>query len=183
MERANVKKGGKELRAYILYFLGCFYHKIKDTSEAKRKLAECVKLKSGAEIESSARELLGNIWDNVIRPPFWEWWLCSPLNRWPRRVIFGVILSSILALLVIHPFIPAWFPALQINWIFYTALILLLIIILVLPSIQLIRVRDVEVELRSPPAIGPVLSPPIMEEKLKELEVQSERRGSVPSND
>jgi len=178
LERANdlFKKSDKKLRAYILYFLGCFHYKTKDIFEAKRKLEECLRLNSKSPIESSARELLDNIWNYAIRPPFWQWWLDSPLKCWTKRIIFGVISFSILALLLAHPFIPAWLPTAEINWILHIVLILFLIIILVLPNIQRIRARDiVEVELRSPPAIEPVLSPPMMEMKIKELEAFTEQ--------
>jgi len=177
LERANelFKKGKKELRAYILYFLGCFHYKTGDTFEAQRKLKECAELKSESPIESSARELLNNIWNYAIRPPLWRWWLGSPLNCWLKRVVFSFISLLILALLLTYPFIPTWLPAVEIDSTLHLALILLLIVLLALPRVERIKARDIEVELRPPPSIEPVLSPSMMEMKIKELETYPER--------
>ncbi len=161
---------GKEIRAYVLYFLGHFYLKSNDIFTAKEKLEECIKLKSKSPIKVPARELLGNIWNYRIRPPWWRWWLNSPLYRWLKRIGFSILLLLISALLLLHPFIPGWFPSLQINWSLYVFLIVLLTIILLLPNIGHIRTRDIEVELRSPPPYEPVLLPVAMEEKMKEIE-------------
>ena len=176
LEKANelFKKGNRELRVYILYFLGCFYYKTRDISEAVRTLKKCVGLKSEAPIESLARELLDNIWSYAIRPPLWRWWLYSPLHRRLRRAIFSIISLLILALLVAYPFISAHFWTVPIELPLYTAIIILLII-LVLPTTERIKARDLEVELRPPPDIGPVLPPSMMEMKLKELESYPER--------
>ena len=164
---------GKEIRAYVLYFLGHFYLKSNDIFTAKEKLEECIKLKSKSPIEAPARELLGNIWNYRIKPPWWRWWLNSPLHRWHKKIGFFMLLLFILfisTLLLLHPFISGWFPSLQINWSLYVFLIVLIIIILVSPSIEHIRARDIEVELRSPPPYEPVLLPVAIEEKMKEIE-------------
>jgi tetratricopeptide (TPR) repeat protein len=166
---------GKEIRAYVLYFLGHFYLKSNDIFTAKEKLEECVNLKSKSPIEVPAREFLGNIWNYQIRPPWWRWWLSSPLHRWPKRIGFSILLLFILfisTLLLLHPFIPGWFPSIQINWSLYVFLIVFLIIILVSPSIEHIRTRDIEVELHSPPPIEPFLLPVAMEEIMKEIEAK-----------
>jgi len=42
-------------------------------------------------------------------------------------------------------------------------------IILASPSIERIKARDFEVEMRSPPFLDPILSPSTMEIKIKEL--------------
>ena len=164
------QKQGKEIRAYVLYFLGHFYLKGNDIFTAKEKLEECIKLKSS--IKTPARELLNNIWNYRIRPPWWRWWLSSPLHRWLKRIGFFFLLLIISALLLLHPFISGWFPSLQINWSLYVFLIVFLIIILASPSIEHIRARDIEVELRSPPPYESVLSPVVMEEIMKEIEVK-----------
>jgi len=163
---------GKEIKAYVLYFLGHFYLKSNDIFTAKEKLEECIKLKSKSSIEAPARELLDNIWNYRIKPPWWRWWLSSPLYRWLKRIGFSILLLLILALFLLHPFIPGWFPSLQINWSLYAFLIVFLIIILVSPSIEHIRARDIEVELHSPPPYEPVLSPVIMGEIMKEIEAK-----------
>ena len=63
LERAVslIKKDGKEIYAYILYFLGCFYLESEDIFTAKEMIEECIKLKSKSTIKTSARELLSNI--------------------------------------------------------------------------------------------------------------------------
>ncbi|PNS00585.1 hypothetical protein X928_04760 [Petrotoga miotherma DSM 10691] len=166
------QKQEKEMRAYVLYFLGHFYLKSNDILTAKEKLEECIKLKSKSSIKASARELLGNIWNYRIKPPWWRWWLNSPLYRWPKRFGFSILLLLISALLLLHPFIPGWFPLLQINWSLYAFLIVLLIIILFLPNIKRIQIKGIEVELQSPPPYEPVLSPTVMEEIMKEIEAK-----------
>jgi hypothetical protein len=172
LERAIsiTEKHGEEMRPYILYFLGCFYLKSEDIFTAKEKFEECIRLKSKSPIETYAREMLGNIWNYQIRPPWWRWWLNSPLYRCYKRIGFFILILLVFALLLLHPFIPGWFPFLQINWTLYGFLITILIIILISPSIEHIRVRDVEVVMCSPPPFGPVLSPMAMEEKIKEIE-------------
>ena len=175
LERAIsiTEKHRREVNAYILYFLGCFYLKTKDIFAAKEKLEQCIRLKSKSPIETSARKLLGNIWNYKIRPPWWRWWLNSPLCPWPKRIGFFILtlfILVILALLLLHPFISWWLPSLQINWPLYGIIITILIIILISPSIEHVKVRDVEVILRSPPSFEPVLSPMVMEEKIKEIE-------------
>ncbi|CAD6494858.1 MAG: hypothetical protein LAKADJCE_00976 [Candidatus Argoarchaeum ethanivorans] len=164
------KKHGKGIRPYVLYFLGCFYFKSKDIFAAKEKLEECIRLKSKSSIETSARELLGNIWNYQIRPPWWRWWLNSPFYRWHKRIGFIILSLSIFALLLLHPFISGWFPPLQINWSLYVFLIALLVAILISPNIERIGARDIEVSLHSPPPLKHVLSPLVMEEGIKELE-------------
>jgi tetratricopeptide (TPR) repeat protein len=175
LERANLitEKHGEEMKPYILYFLACFYLKSEDAFTAKEKLEECIRLKSKSLIEKLALKLLNNIWNYKIRPPWWRWWLCSPLCTWPKRIGFFILTSFILvflALLLFHPFISWWFFPLQINWTLYGFLITILIIILISPSIEHIRVRDFEVAMYSPPPFEPVLSPMVMEEKIKEIE-------------
>ncbi|MDI6704504.1 MAG: hypothetical protein QME40_07530, partial [bacterium] len=106
------------------------------------------------------------IWNYQIRPSWWRWWLDSPLYRWPKRIGFSILSLFISALLLLHPFIPSWFPSLKVNWTLYVFLIVLLLLILIFPSIERIKVRDIEVEVCSPPHFEPILSPPEMEEKI-----------------
>jgi len=167
------KKHGEEMRPYILYFLGCFYLESEDIFTAKEKFEECIKLKSKSPIQTSAREKLRNIWNYKIKPPWLHWWLNSPFFLWPKRIGFIILAMFILVIfasLSLHPFIPGWFPSPQVNWTLYGFLITILIIILISPSIEHIKVRDVEVVMCSPPPFGPVLSPIVMEEKIKEIE-------------
>jgi len=182
LERAVslIKKNGEEINTYILYFLACFYLESEDIFTAKEKLEECIKLKSKSLIKTSACQLLNNIWNYQIKPPWWHWWLKSPLSPWPKRIIFFILAMSIFvifALLLLHPFIPRWFPCIQVNWTLYGFVIAILMFILISPRIEYVKVRDIEIELRSPPPFGPVLSPTVMEEKIKEIEEKISRIG------
>lgn len=175
LERALslIEKPGNIISAYILYFLGCFYLKSKDAFTAKKKLEECISLKLKSHIKTSARTLLNNIWNYKIRPPWLRWWLNSPLFTWPKRIVFFILAMFILfflTLLLLHPFISWWFSSLQINWPLYGIFVISLIIILISPSIEYIKVRDFDLAMCSPPPFEPVLSPMVMEEKIKELE-------------
>ena len=173
LERAyelSRRRGRKEVRASILYFLGYFYYRSKDVYAAKAHLEECVHLKSKSPIEYRACELLSNIWDYAIRPQWWRWWLSSPLNRRMRRTVFFCLLVSIFSLLLIYPFIPTLFPDITVDTVVYMAPVALLIFFLLSPSVENIKTREFEVELRSPPSFEPVLSPLRMEAKIEELE-------------
>ncbi len=194
LERTDKLCKEEKMRKYILYFLGFFYYKSKDIFAAKEKLEDCIGLKSESPIESSARELLRYIWNYAIRPPLWRWWLTSPLNCCLKRtvfvflvlfisVIFGPLLlhpfisQSFISKLLLHPFISQLFISqwifpkeVEINWSIYITIIVLLMIVLASPSIESIKVKDFEVKLHSPPPFEPVLSPPIIEMEIKELE-------------
>lgn len=177
------KSRENELKACILYFLGCFYHKNGDISAAKEKLLECINLRSWREklkeyinprlkppITKRASELLSTIWNYEMRPAWWQWWLSSPLFTWPKRGLFVMLLSSIFSLVVLHPFIPIWF-SIEINWSIYVLSIVFLIFILLSPGIQTIRAEGFGLELRSrlpsdvhsEPPFELALSPSMME--------------------
>lgn len=181
MERAqklSQKGWNSETRAYILYFLGCFYYKCKDLIQAKEKLKECVKLKS--TIKTSASELLENIWNYQLRPSLWRFWFTSPLHGWPKRIGFILILLSISALFVFHPFIPSNLilvlgglifvsNGLKVDLNLYTFLIALLIFILIFPIMRRIKARDIEIEIRTPPPFD-ILSLATMAKLIGKLE-------------
>jgi len=160
-------KRNDDVKAHILYFLGCFHYKAKDMFSAKERLSECVKLcvkpesemKKPSSTKASARELLDHIWSYQIRPGFWRWWLDSPVHRWLRRAGFAVLAGVLCTLLVVHPFLPQWYPELEINWTLYLLVIVLLLVFLFLPIIERIRTKEIEVELRPPPVLESVLSP------------------------
>ncbi len=170
LERINklVVKGNDKARAYTLYFLGCFYYKMKDISEAVSTHRQCVKFKSESPVKTLACELLDNIWNYAVKPPLWRWWWFSPLHCRLRRVISSIIPFFIAAPVAASPFV-------RIDWGVYMFITTILLIILALPNIQRIRAREIEVELRSPPSMEPVLSPSMMEMKIKELEASPER--------
>jgi tetratricopeptide (TPR) repeat protein len=163
----------RRIRAYILYFLGFLYYKAKDLIKVKKTLIECINLKSGSSEQSAAKELLNNFWDYVIRPPWWRWWLFSPLNTWLKRSIFSVISFAIVTLCIIQPFIPAWFPGVEINLAPYVVLALLLVIVLFWPNIESIRAGGVEITLRSEPIRYIEAVPPSLPRSNIKIELQS----------
>lgn len=170
LERANElckKEGQKELKACILYFLGYFYYKSKDTFAAKEKLEECINLKSKSQMEQRAHELLDGIWNYTIKPPWWRWWLWSPLHRWSRRMIFLVLLIP-LFLLLFQSIIPEWLAFIKADLTVSLMILSLSIFIILSPSISSIKAKEVEVELRSPPSFELFLTPSIMKERIEE---------------
>lgn len=175
-ERLSKEHGKEEIRAYILYFLGFFYYKCKDIFESKEKLIECIQLKSKASIKPIACELLENIWSYQIRPSWWQWWLASPLHCWLKRGIFTALLLSIFTLFLLHPFVAVWFPSVQVNWTLYALSIVILVMIIIFPSIERIKAKEIiEVEMRAPPSFEFVLSPATMEIKIGELKKHPKR--------
>ncbi len=172
LERANElfknsRKKEVETKANILYYLGYFYYKNKDIFAAKEKLKECVKLKSKSAIEPIAHDLLDYIWDYEIRPPWWRWWLSSPLYRGLKIIVFGLLLS-IPSLLLIHTLIPEEFHLIKVNWSIHKELILIVLPIFFLfsPSMKSIKIKEIEVELlNTPPSFELVLPTPKMEKR------------------
>ncbi|MBE9595114.1 MAG: hypothetical protein IMF19_16740, partial [Proteobacteria bacterium] len=159
------KSGKKEVgaRANILYYLGYFYYKNKDLFAAKEKLKECILLKSKSLIVPRAHELLWNIWNYEIRPPWWRWWLSSPLYCRLKRIVFALLLS-IPSLLLICTLIPEEFHSITVNGPIPIILIALSIFFLFSPSIKSIKTKEIEIELlNSPPSFELVLKPPKME--------------------
>jgi Tfp pilus assembly protein PilF len=170
LERADElckKKSQEKLKACILYFLGYFYYKSKDTFAAKEKLEECINLKSKSPIEQRAHELLDSIWCYTIKPPWWRWWLWSPVNRTLRRIIFLVLLIPIF-LLLFHPTIPEWVSFIKADWTVSLIVVALSIFIILSPSISSIKAKEVEVELRSPPSFEPFVVPLTLKEKIEQ---------------
>ena len=130
------------------------------------------RMKKPSSTKAAAQELLDYIWSYQIRPSLWRWWLDSPVRRWHRRVRFAVLVGILCALLVVHPFLPLWYPSLSINWELYTLSIIFLLVFLFLPIIERIKAKDYELELHPPPSFESVLSPGEMEKKMKEIETE-----------
>lgn len=187
LERRNVllssplKEKDEKYKAYILYFLGCFYFKTQDFFMAKEMLKDCIRFNSS--IRSSAHYLLVSIWEHKIRPTWWRWWFL-PTYWWLKmlKIIgFFLLLILIFGLLVLHPFIPTWLKKRfkkrfsTLRWTLYTILIVLLVIFLFSPSIERLGTKDVEVEFIST-SFEPVLSPSMIGTIL-ELEKLEQPRG------
>ena len=174
-EKLTEKMGDKKTRSYILYFLGYFYYKISDFYTARKKLEECIELKSEISIKPSPKELLQNIWNYQMKKPELDWWLFSPSNCWIKRILFTILILSILSILtlfLIHPFISSMFPSLQINFNLYIVILITLIIVLILPSIESIGTEQLEIRMLSPPPTEFVLAPLIMELEIEQLETK-----------
>ncbi|MGC1120050.1 MAG: hypothetical protein WBA22_03060 [Candidatus Methanofastidiosia archaeon] len=182
LERANElteKTKERKSRSYILYFLGYLYYSSGDMFTAKKKLRECVELKSGFAMEETTLELLDYIWTYEIRPIWWRWWLSSPLYCLKRKILFFVLLLSILLILVFNPFIPILLPRAQVDWYFYILLATFLILILLSPNIRKMKVGGLEVELSSPPPPEPRLSPLNIEKMIEEMPRRIDYTGST----
>lgn len=181
LENANElckKKEKEKLRACILYFLGYFYYKSKDTFAAKERLEECINLKSKSQAKQRAHELLDSIWNYTIKPPWWRWWLWSPLHRWSRRMIFLILLIPLFSLLL-NPVIPKWLPFFKVDLTVSLIVLLLSIFIILSPSISSIKAEKFEVELRSPPSLELFITPPKMKEGIEEQEDSEEHAAWV----
>ena len=167
-EKISEKYGDGEAQAPILYFLGYLYYKSEDIFTAKEKLEKCVKVKSSSSIKSAASELLKYIWNYQIRPTWFDWWLASPLHRQINRIVFFIISLFVSVLFLAHLFIPMWFPELQINWTLNVFFITLLILIIASPNIERIKLKEIEIEMRTPLSefVSSIVN---IEEKIKDI--------------
>lgn len=166
-ERLSTLSRNIERKAYILYFLGYMYYKYDDLVTAKDKLKKCIKLRS--KVRKPAIYLLTYIWDYKMKPPFWRWWLYSPLHTWIKRICFSFISILIFFLLVIHPCmhglaidfcrtIGTCGYLSDINWATYLYFISILVFIILIPTIQRLKLHDIEIELNTPPLYEPLLT-------------------------
>lgn len=150
----------KDIRAYVLYFLGFLYFKINALYNAKNCLKECIKLKSPKS--NYGEDLLRYIWTYQIKPPFWRWWLDSPIKKGLKRLVFILTIIPLLfflVLLILHPFIPNvlcfasedWCSSIAIDWNIYIFISLVLIFFIIFPNITRIKTKDFEIEMHAPP--------------------------------
>ena len=170
------KEYQKELKAFVLYVLGYFYYKNGDIFTAKERLEDCIGLESKVEklkrvfgsesfVRPRTRDLLNYIWDYEIKPSWWRWWLFSPTWHWPKRVLFFLFLLPIPFLLLFHPVIPTFSESIVTDWRISGVIVVLLILILLSPNIEKIKVKDIEMEMRSPPVFETFLPPLDIEKK------------------
>lgn len=134
----------ENIRSHTLYCLGCLYCRIKDFHSAKQKLEECVILAKGSPLEKSACSLLDNIWNYKIRPPIWRWWWSSPNCRFRRSIFLGI---SAVILVSLFSFVKIG----QLEeklWFILTVIIVVLLFILILPSIERITAKGIEINLQ-----------------------------------
>jgi tetratricopeptide (TPR) repeat protein len=173
------RKQDCNVRAYTLYFLAYLYCKQDDHFTAKKKLQECIQLKTKTPVRLLAKELLENLWDIKIRPSWWRWWLIYTVNPHfsVKRFLFFFI-SSILTLtmmaLFFHPFIGLWFPSLQkgIHWELYLFLCGFLVITLLSPSIEQFKAKDIEIKIvQAPISLEITPSPAQMESTIGNMRI------------
>lgn len=172
LERAEhfaALSNNSQQRAYILYFLAYMYFKNDDIFTAKEKLKKCVNLKSATK--KAACYFLTYLWDYQMKPPFWRWWLFSPLYTTFKRILFIIISLLILLLFIFHSCnwgvsisICNWIGVckylVEISWAVYLYFITLLILILLIPTIRKFKVHDIEIELNSTPPYQALVRPP-----------------------
>ncbi|KYK37961.1 MAG: hypothetical protein AYK18_17855 [Theionarchaea archaeon DG-70] len=150
---------------------------------------------SKSPTEQRARELLDHIWKYKINPPWWNWWLSSPLNHWLKRTTFVLLLSPIFSLLLRslipeYVYVPPtkgdlsvcetivslffkYIPSIdKENLSVYATIIVFFLLFLLLPRVEKIKAKEVEVELGSPPSFELFLSPSMIPETLGEFSHQ-----------
>lgn len=173
LEKFSKRTGEEEVQQQALYFLGCCYSRYGDPLSAIDKLNECLRTNVESETSRAARELLEQTWNYRLRPPWWKWWLQSPsrLNRSLKRVIFTcvfVLLLLIIALFLLHPFIRGLNPrpGMQPDWGVYLFVAGLLLVILVSPSVDQIKTKELEIKMHAPPPLSPLPSPARLEPRI-----------------
>ena len=179
LEKTALSRESKdsELRAYILYFLGFYYYKIRYFKKAVERLEECLELETPTDIKAPASDLRDHIRSSLLKPAWWEWWLVSGKYCRLKKAGFLLTLVFISSLLISHPavstlpFISWLVTAVQpvfsqvlssgafstVSWEQYgreyTLIILILIFILLFPGIRLRKPGDEpEIETHTPPA-------------------------------
>ena len=175
------------IKAYY-YWLAGLYFKIGDLTASIQKLEKCVNTKRSdkkfkgflffasehnkyeklkkekiKEIDTMAKSLLAHLF-NQSKPSWWKWWLSSPspLYKWTKRVLFGII-SVILLLTSFSPLITFAYPfsyltsilgSISINkpiiWQLYLIVDLILIFLLLSPALQRLKLHEIEVEFAIP---------------------------------
>jgi tetratricopeptide (TPR) repeat protein len=161
---------GIEIKQNALYFLGCAYSRAHDFSTAIDKLTACIEKDRSSDIAHSAKKLLDHVWSNYIKPPWWRWWLQSPrfLAGTAKRVVFTLVFTLFVVMLLFflfHPFMSMTFPGVILapDWTVLLFVAGLLLVVIVSPSIEQIRAREIEIRIQSASPIDPFPSPAIWE--------------------
>jgi tetratricopeptide (TPR) repeat protein len=173
LQHLALKHKNQEIREQTLYYLGCSYSRYKDYVTAIGKLRECLQENTKSEVSQAARSLLEQDW-NQTRPPLWRWWLHSPsfLNSATKKVVFIATLTVLILIILFflfHPFITILDPSLklQADWSVYLVVAGLLIIILLFPSIENIKTKDLEIKMHASSPLEPFPSPAMMEKYIE----------------
>jgi len=128
-----------------------------------------------------ATELVLQIWNHNIKPIWWVWWLDYPVeskNKLSYKQSFKLFVALLFILLFFHPIYPVLFGRLSgliqynnffsVNWYLYIILVALLIVIMLYPSLNKIKIEGVEFEINSPPPLKFYYSPAI-DDQVREL--------------
>jgi tetratricopeptide (TPR) repeat protein len=121
--------------------------------------------RSTSPTEKRARELLDHIWKYRINPPWYSWWLSSPLNHWLKRIVFVLLLLPIFNIFLE----PVSFIMEHLS--VYLLFVSISLLFLLLPKAEKIKAKEVEIELSAPPTYEPFLSPSMIEERIGDLEM------------
>jgi tetratricopeptide (TPR) repeat protein len=165
-KKQNNNEYNNSLSVYLLYFLGYVYYRTGDYFSSKQRLIECINIsigdndldKDAIQIKQESRELFNYVWERTLNPSFWRWWLFSPVNTDEKRLVFvgivGLIIWTFFSLNLCLPLahlIDIDGTTLQL------AFIIMLLVILFIPSLQRIKAREIEIEMKIPPTI--IISP------------------------
>ncbi len=125
--------------------------------------------KEFSEQKGQAGEIFNNVLFKTSRVSLYEWWLQPPLERGKKQSGAIVLALLIIMCLVFHPIYKNTFGD-SVNWVLYTLFVALLILILLYPFLEEIKVQEIEVKLHSPKVPDISLSPTQFRDKIKKLE-------------
>ena len=154
----------------VYYWLGVFYYKLGDIVSSHQNLEKVLKID---RLHRRAKELLGYIWNSLMRPSWWRWWFFAPK---PLNGVLKFIVGTIITLLIIFMSLLPLLQTISTEFSFITVsiedrilIIVLAILALFSPSLTRFKISEFEVEISLPMDIEPTLSLPAMERPLKEI--------------
>jgi tetratricopeptide (TPR) repeat protein len=164
IEKIVSKHQNREIHEQCLYYLGCAYSRYKDYFTAINRLEQCLRQKFKPEIEQAAKNLLEQNW-NQIRPPLWKWWFQSPspLNSRLKKIIAIFTLALLISAAAFFLLHPLFGLKDKVEWSLYLFVAGLLLILLLSPSVEQIKAKDVEIKMHASTPFDPFPSPAKME--------------------
>ena len=164
IEKIASKHQKREIREQCLYYLGCAYSRYKDYFTAINRLEQCLQQKTKSKIEQAAKNLLEQNW-NQIRPPLWKWWFQSPssLNSRLKKIISISTLALLILAVAFFLLHPLFGLKDKVEWSLYLFFAGILLILLLSPSVEQIKAKDVEIKMHATTPFDPFPSPAKME--------------------